>query len=43
MDLLSVRLNDGGGGGGAVAAAAVEIRVRNSMYTWVKFATSAQL
>jgi hypothetical protein len=31
MDLLSVRLHDGGGGG--ALAAADEFRVRNSMYT----------
>ena len=41
MDLLSVRLHDGGGGGGVVAAD--EFRVRNAVYTRVKFATSAEL
>ena len=41
MDLLSVRLHDGSGSG--AVAAADEFRVRNAMYAWVKFATSAEL
>ena len=53
MDLLSVRLHDGGGGrggggggggsGGGAVVAADEFRVRNSIYTWLKFTTSAEL
>jgi hypothetical protein len=51
MDLLSVGLydsggcggGDGGGNGGGTVAAADEFRVINAMYTWVKFATSAEL